>query len=76
MSTFTECREGSAWVCRQVLLYPVKTLSVFFAPTPPPPPPEVLLGILGRGVPLRSPNPDPTSDQNMSLSTPVFRPDL
>ena len=32
----------------------------------------VLLGILGGGVP----NPDPISDQKMSFSTPVFRPDL
>ena len=30
----------------------------------------VLLGILGGGVP------DPISDQKMSFSTPVFRPDL
>ena len=35
---------------------------------------EVLLGILGRGVPPGSPNPDPISDQNMLFSTPVFRP--
>ena len=30
----------------------------------------VLLGILGRGVLLASPNPDPISDQKMSLFTP------
>ena len=34
------------------------------------------LGILGRVVPLDSLNPDPISDQKMSFSTPVFRPDL
>ena len=33
-------------------------------------------GILGGGVPPGSPNPDPISDQKMSFSTPVFRPDL
>ena len=33
----------------------------------------VLLGILGGGVLLGSPNPDPISDQKMSFSTPVFR---
>ena len=27
---------------------------------------EVLLGILGKGLPPSSPNPDPISDQNMS----------
>ena len=37
---------------------------------------EVLLEILGGGVPPGSPNPDPISDQKMSFSTPVFRPDL
>ena len=36
----------------------------------------VLLGILGGGVPPSSPNPDPISDQKMSFSTPVCRPDL
>ena len=36
----------------------------------------VHLGILGRGVPPGSPNPDPISDQNISFSTPVFRPGL
>ena len=36
----------------------------------------VLLGILGGGVPPGSPNPDPISDQKMSFSTPVFRPEL
>ena len=36
----------------------------------------VFLGILGGGVPPGSPNPDPISDQKMSFSTPVFRPDL
>ena len=36
----------------------------------------VLLGILGGGVPLGSPNPDPISDQKMLMSTPVFRPGL
>ena len=44
------------------------------------PPPRrgggVLLGILGRGVPPGSSNPDPISDQKMSFSTPVFRIDL
>ena len=34
---------------------------------------EVLLGILGGGVPPVSPNPDPILDQKMSLFTPVFR---
>ena len=34
----------------------------------------VLLGILGGGMPLGFPNPDPISDQKMSFSTPVFRP--
>ena len=29
--------------------------------------PGLLLGILGRGVPLSYPNPDPISDQKMSL---------
>ena len=38
--------------------------------------PGVLLGILGRGVPPGFPNPDPISDQKMSFSTPIFRPDL
>ena len=37
---------------------------------------KVLLGILGAGVPPGSPNPDPISDQKMSFSTPIFRPDL
>ena len=37
---------------------------------------QVLLGILGGGVPLGSPNPDPISDQKMSFSIPIFRPDL
>ena len=37
---------------------------------------QVFLGILGGGVPLGSPNPDSISDQNMSFSTPVFRPGL
>ena len=35
---------------------------------------EVLLRILGGGVPPGSPNPDPISDQQMSFSTPVHRP--
>ena len=36
----------------------------------------VLLGIFGGGVVLPgSPNPDPVSDQKMSFSTPVIRPD-
>ena len=39
-------------------------------------PGEVLLGILGWGLPPGSSNPDPISDQKMSSSTPVFRPDL
>ena len=34
----------------------------------------MLLGIIGEGVPPGSPNPDHISDQNMSFSTPVFRP--
>ena len=38
--------------------------------------PGVLLGILGGDVQPGSPNPDPISDQKMSFSTPVFRPDL
>ena len=37
---------------------------------------EVTLAILGGGVPPDSPNPDPISDQKMSISTPVFRPGL
>ena len=36
----------------------------------------LLLEILGGGVPPRSPNPELISDQNMSFSTPVLRPDL
>ena len=36
----------------------------------------VTLGILGGGVPPDSPNPDPISDQKMSISTAVFRPGL
>ena len=36
----------------------------------------VLLKILDGGVLPVSPNPDPTSDQKMSFSTPVFRPSL
>ena len=32
--------------------------------------------ILGGGVPPGSPNPDPISDQKMSFSRPIFRPDL
>ena len=32
--------------------------------------------ILGGGVLHGSPNPDPISDQKMSFSRPVFRPDL
>ena len=35
---------------------------------------ELLLGIIGGGVPPGSPNPDPISDQKMLFSTPVFRP--
>ena len=38
--------------------------------------PGVLLGIRGGGVPPRSPNPDPISDQNIPFSIPVFRPGL
>ena len=34
------------------------------------------MGILDGGVPPCSPNPDPISDQKMSFSTPVLRPDL
>ena len=37
---------------------------------------RVNLGILVGGVPPRSWNPDPVSDQNMSFSTPVSRPAL
>ena len=40
------------------------------------PPGGVLLGILGRGVPPASPNPDPISDQKMPFPIPVFRPGL
>ena len=36
----------------------------------------VLLGILGGGVPPGSPNPDPISDQKLSVFTPVFIPDF
>ena len=36
----------------------------------------VLLGILGGVVPPGSLNPDPTSDQKMSFSTPIFRPSV
>ena len=36
---------------------------------------EVLLKILGGVVPPVSPNSDPTPDQKMSFSTPVFRRD-
>ena len=36
----------------------------------------LLLGILGGGVLPGSPNPDPISDQRMSLFTPIFRPGL
>ena len=36
--------------------------------------PDTFLGILGRGVPPGSPNPDPISDQKMPFLTPVFRP--
>ena len=36
----------------------------------------VLLGILGEGVRLSSPNPDLISDHKLSFSTPVFRPGL
>ena len=38
----------------------------------------VHLGILGRGVPPGSPNPDPISDinKNIPFFTPVFRPGL
>ena len=36
----------------------------------------VHLGILGRGVPPGTPNPDPISDQSIPFSTPVFRPGL
>ena len=32
--------------------------------------------LAGRGVPPGCPNPEPISDQKMSFSTPVFRPDL
>ena len=37
---------------------------------------RVLLEILGGGLPPGSPNPELISDQNMSFSTPVLRPDL
>ena len=36
----------------------------------------VLLGILGGGVPPGTLNPNPISDQKMSFTRPVFRPDL
>ena len=36
----------------------------------------IFLGMFGGDVPPGSPNPDPISDQKMSFSTPVFRPDL
>ena len=36
----------------------------------------LLLGVLGGGVPPRSPNPDPISDLKMSFFTPIFRPGL
>ena len=36
----------------------------------------ILLGILGGGVLLGFPNPDPISDQKMFFSTPDFRPGL
>ena len=36
----------------------------------------VLLGILGGGVQQGSPNPDPISDQKLSVFTPVFIPDF
>ena len=36
----------------------------------------VLLGILSGGVLPGSPNPDQISDQKLSFSTPVFRPDV
>ena len=36
----------------------------------------VLLGVLGVGVLPGSPNPDPISEQKMSFSTLLFRPDL
>ena len=36
----------------------------------------VLRVILGGGVSPSSPNPDPISDQKLSLSTPFVRPDL
>lgn len=36
----------------------------------------VLLKILGRGVPPVSQNPDSVGHKKMSVSTPVFRPDL
>ena len=36
----------------------------------------LLLGILSGGVPPVSPNHDPISDQKMSFSTPIFRPEI
>ena len=36
---------------------------------------RLLLGIVGVGVLCSFPDPDPISDQKMSFSTPVFRPD-
>ena len=36
---------------------------------------RLLLGIVGVGVLCGFPDPDPISDQKMSFSTPVFRPD-
>ena len=41
-----------------------------------PSPGGILLEIPGGGVPPGSLNPDPISDQKMSFSRPVFRPDL
>ena len=48
----------------------------FFLYSLGPAPEWVLLGILGGGVPPGSPNPYPISDQKISFSIPVFRPDL
>ena len=36
----------------------------------------LLLGIFGEVVPPCSPNPNPISNQNMSLFTPVYRPGI
>ena len=66
MPTFLKQTPGKMFTCQ-------KYAAIF---EHPPPPGGVLLKILGRGMLPSSPNPDPISDQKMSFSTPVFRPDL